>query len=107
MDALGLALLLVWGLFDAAIAEFVFGPERGWVAWLFTRVKLLLLLSNDSFWSVRVFKKNTYFENWEQNNCYVIHLLRSKSCFPPGRGLHFFIFMLDLCVLLAPLELAL
>lgn len=55
MDALGLALLLVWGLFDAAIAEFVFGPERGWVAWLFTRVKLLLLLSNDSFWSMRVF----------------------------------------------------
>lgn len=28
MDAPGLALVLVWGLFIAAVAEFVFGPER-------------------------------------------------------------------------------
>lgn len=29
MDAPGLALVLVWGLFDAFVAEFVFGLGRG------------------------------------------------------------------------------
>lgn len=99
---------LLWGLFDA---EFVFGLERGGQPECLPEENCYCCSVMTAF-GLRGYLKIKYFENWEQNNCYVIHLLRSKSCFPPGRGLHLFfffifIFLLDLCVLLAPLELAL
>jgi len=73
---------------------------------MLNRVKLLLLLSNGNFWSVREFKKNILRIGrqiiFTKSTCY-----GESPLFSPGGGLHFFIFMLDLCVLLSLLELAL